>query len=395
MRTLSLFLPGNYEDAYIYMGRLLILTAERSLRFYNFDQIIEGIEEQLPQAKPALTYLFIRNDWMASAQFKALLGNHRVIKAFLATVQQASKDPYLEIEENPKYLQLELELSIPARVLLDITVYNRRLYFGADTGLYHLDMVMESGSTQVLDKPVRRHDVRSLATSAGYGSINVSCGDEGLYSAFDEFGWLTKDKQRSFRRITEKSLRTAWSGQDLINYSTATTPILLSGIHERINREESRGIFEAERTVLTEIGKEKKSLDFLFEEVFTAKKDKLESVQYIYNSRNTFFIYANGEFITLGVGKREQEMNIRYSRSYKTNKSNDRILSIHPTGVGLIIETDDQVQLFSGGEFHPIIKSEVLSIRTFLRSKRYKNVVTITGEDGILITGFFDENIEM
>jgi hypothetical protein len=67
---------------------------------------------------------------------------------------------------------------------------------------------------------------------------------------------------------------------------------------------------------------------------------------------------------------------------------------MHPTGVGLILETDDQVLLFANGEFYSVVNSEVLSVRTFIKSRRYKNVVAIAREDGVLITGLFQDHIE-
>ena len=390
MRSFGLFLPGNFEDAYIYMGRLLILTAERSLRFYDIEKIVGGIEEQMPQFQPLFTYLFTRNDWLASTQFKSLLKNHEFLNTFLSIFHQASKEPYFEIKENPKHLQFEFELGIPANVLLDMAVYNQRLYFGADTGLYHLDAVMESEYVQVPNAPVKRHDGRSMNTSAGYGSINVSCGNDGLFSGFDEFGWITKDGKRPLSRTAEKSVRTAWSGQDLINYLTATTPILLTGVHEKST---SKGL-ETEKTVLTNIGAEKIDLDYLFEKIFAVEMEELASIRYIYNSNNVFFIYTTqGDLFTIGVGKRGQDITVQYTRVHKNEQANTRILSMHPTNVGLVLETDDQILLFANGNFLPIINSSVLSVRTFMRSKRYKNIVAITREDGVLVTSFFEENV--
>jgi len=203
VRTLSLFLPGSFEDVYIYMGRLIILTAERSLRLYKLEHIVDDLEKRFSSSRPVFTYLFTRNDWLASTQFGALLRNRSIHSAFLTSMQQASRQPYVEIPTHLNYLELERELKIPVRILLDFAVYNQRLYFGTDAGLYHLDTDLEDSQARVIGQPVKRLDARSMSTLAGYGAIHVSCGNDGLFTGFDEFGWVTSRNNHILRHIAD------------------------------------------------------------------------------------------------------------------------------------------------------------------------------------------------
>lgn len=389
MRSISLFMPGNFEDAYVYMGRLLVLTAERSLRFYDFERMIGDVEDRLPELQPMFTYLFTRNDWLTSSQFKSLLENKTLSKAFLSLVNRVAGDSFIEFSNIPKYLQFEFEIKIPARIFLDMTIYNRRMYFGTESGFYHLDAEMGDGSTNIKGMPVKRHDGRSLSALAGYGSIHVSCGNDGLFSAFDEFSWFSNEGIRPFRQVAERSLRTAWSGQDIINYLNMTTPVLLTGVHEKTASEG----FETDRTVLLDIVPQKMSLEPLLQKMSDVEKEDSERIQYVFNSNNTFFMFsASGQLQTVGIGKREDELSIRYSRTYRTKRSDVRVLSMHPTNLGLVLETDDQILIFANGEIFSLLDTEVLSVRTFIRSRRYKSLVVMTREDGVIVTGLFQED---
>ncbi|MGA7701930.1 MAG: hypothetical protein WCB27_20165, partial [Thermoguttaceae bacterium] len=82
MRTVSIFIPGRFEDAFLYFGRLVALTENQSLRFYNMERLIESLEEEFPDAIPLLTWLFVRNDWLASGQFKSLMQSPELRRGF-------------------------------------------------------------------------------------------------------------------------------------------------------------------------------------------------------------------------------------------------------------------------------------------------------------------------
>ncbi|MGB8646968.1 MAG: hypothetical protein WCF84_17155 [Anaerolineae bacterium] len=336
----------------------------------------------------------IENFWSPrpSAQFNALLKNPEFLGVFLATLDRASQKPYYEIKAHNKYLQLEFGLQIHTHVLLDIAIYNRRIYLAADSGLYHLDTDMGNNEIEMLSPLIKRHDARSMSTLAGYGSVNVSCGDEGLFSGFDEFGRTGLEKPQPLRRVAEKSQRTSWANHDLINYANGTNPVLLKGIGEKTD---SRG-FEAERTVLTDFNPITLDLGYLLNDVSFPDLKNSGSVKAVYNSDNRLFIHtSSGQFIIVGLRKREGEPVVTFRRVYQTEETNLRILSMHPASFGLVLETDDRILIFTNGKFYPILDSEVLSVRTFNQSKRYRNIVLTTTEEGILITAVFQENHDL
>lgn len=384
MKVVSLFFPGNFEDAFLYMGSLLVFTAERSLRFHNIERIVSALEERLPDLRPLPTFLFTRNDWLASTQFGDLMRNEIIARAVRSTIDNMAEYPFIEIPHEAQYVQSEQQLNIPAHVLLDIELYNRRLYLGADTGLYHIDYDWSGDGPEREDDPTKRLDARCICLTARLGALNVSCGDQGLFSAFDEFHWSHNGFVRDIHQVADKSLRTAWFGDDLVNYPRASAPSLLKGMHQTVDVEG----FERERRILVDFEEEKENLDYLFEGLGT--QEAPVPVRYAYNSNNTFFVQTeDGDFATVGTRRdRGDEPAAQFARSYAG--TGGRILSAHFVAPGLVLETDDQVLAFVNGEVMPIVSSEVLSVRSFMRSKRYRNLVTITKEDGILLTSLFE-----
>ena len=118
---------------------------------------------------------------------------------------------------------------------------------------------------------------------------------------------------------------------------------------------------------------------------------QIESIQFTYNSNSVIFIHTfDGNFYSLGIKTpKEGRPQLTFRRTYKG--SGTRIVSAHSTSVGLVVETDHRVLLFAHHDWFPIHESEAISVRTFPRSRRYRNTIVITTEEGILIAGLFDE----
>jgi len=378
LRILKLLLPGRYEDAYIYMGYLFALTENKTLRTLSLERMAKHLEAQFPSTGTLPELMFSRNDWLTSSQFKALMKNREVATAFLSILDRFSSDP---VELAPSLLDSpELPLDISATVFLDMLLYNRRLYLSTENGLYHIDFDIEPEGPEMTGRAQRRLDARCLSASAKFGTIAASCGDDGLFTILNDFEWL--GSQSITKKLAEKSLRSSWFHYDLMNYSSNASPLLLLSQHER---RPSLGV-EREKMFISDIGDRQVDFTRLLENDI-----QLDDVQYVFNSSNTIFVNTiHGQFFSIGISTTDQmDPRIRYSRAYSGTRS--RMLSASPTRVGLLVETDDEVLLFAGGEWLVIVDSAVLSVRTFMRSKRYQNMSALTLEDGILITSFFDD----
>jgi hypothetical protein len=395
MKFTRLFLPGNFEDAYVYMGQLVALTVERDLEIYNLERILSSLEARYEDISPVLRLMFLRNDWLAGALFQLLMQSKDISRDIISMLERFPQ-PFILLDTRFAEPQ-KRELKVPAHVILDMTIYNSRLYMGADNGFYHTDIRWEQESTAILEGIKKRLDARCLSTSARFGAVTASCGDNGLFAAYDDFGWVNKVGTSKVVQVADRSLRTAWVDHSLMNYPTYTEPFLHPTSYERVQTKNTADLakYENEATVLTQVNEKQISLSNLFQVIQEREKRSIppDSIQYVYNSNKDFFVHTrDGSFFSVRMqySPKDSEPKFRYSRTDKGD--NVRILSVNTTKVGLVIETDYTIFLFSNGEWFHILDAEVLTVRTFPRSKRFQNMVAITTEEGIWLIGLFDDS---
>jgi hypothetical protein len=385
MRTASIFIPGSFEDAYLYMGRLIAVTENRSLRFYNLEQLVGAVERGFAAAIPVLTWLFVRNDWLASGQFASLMHNPDLFGVFFSLFDRLPQPCFCS--DADAAIETEEDLEMDATVILDMRLYNQRVYIGADSGLFHRDYDWSGEAVEAVTGTEKRLDARCLSMSAGYGAVNASCGDAGLFTSFDDFARLRENSSPRLRRIADRSLRTAWLSYDLVNYQSYSDPLLLKSRQEEVD-----DALYHEKRALVGLGEEVMPLSDIYGELYSKFDIDAESIQFAYNSSRVLFVQTiQGHVYSIGVQTtREGWPKVTFARDYEY--PGGRILGAQFSRCGTVIETENAVTLFSDGRWIELFRGGVLSVRAFAGSKRYQNVVCIVKEDGILLVGVVEEN---
>jgi hypothetical protein len=386
MKIAKLFFPGAYEDAYVYMGRLFILTERRTILTYDLEKLVNSTE-QLFGSLPIPTYLFSRNDWLSNDQSKSLLRNSDVYRALWVTAFQKFPQPFLEVGGGDFFLG-EQELDISDPVILDILIYNRRLYLGATNGFYHVDLIWDEKGPITLEKSQKKTDTRCLNTSAKYGTVNASCNEEGLIAFVDDFNWRKQGKGSIKYPLADKSRRTSWLGPHIVNYSDHNRLNLFKSSSEQTAEAESEG------KVLTAIESKGQDLSYLFEEAQARYNIPMEEIQFTFNSNTRLFLHTNtGLLHSIQLSSPDNDGKIRLGKDEKSKESIGRILSINSTKLGPVVETSDRVALVGkNGQFFTLSEAGALMVRTFPNSKRFRNLVAITDESGVFLVGLFDES---
>lgn len=392
MKVVSLRFPGNFEDAFLYMGRLITITENHSVRIYDMKNIVSKLQED-ENLLDAPTLLFFRNDLIDQEQFRNQLHDESGKAAFIKAVDKIESK---SIQIDADFLEVvEWDLKIKADILLDLNIYNRRLYVGTNTGLYHLDLDWESENTIPINKAQKRLEAKCINTTAKFGTVNASCGSEGLFSFLDDFD-LGLNNTRKEKHLPEYSLRTAWLNFDIVNYSTPIATTLFNSVKTQSQQEiiEPRKNFEEERWIVTDLKESEFNFNNLFVNSNFLNIIDLKNIQFVYNSSKSLFLCTyDGSLFTLGLQYNDSSVP-RTSYNYKYTGLGSSVSSIHTLGVrkaGIILEMDEQVLLFAHGKFIPIFNSEVISIRTFAGSKHYKNIVSLTTSNEVLLIAIFDE----
>jgi hypothetical protein len=388
MKVISLSFPGRFEDAFLYMGQLFAITENRSVCIYDMHRIARNLEED-DILLDAPTHLFCRNDLLTDESFKKRLRDESTKSGFINAIN------YLETESvqiTPEYGHpVEWDLEIPASIILDLNIYNRRAYIGTNEGLYHLDLDIEN--IVPIAQPKKRMDAKCVHTTAKYGTINASCGSEGWFSFLDDFS-LGINNVAKEKYNPAYSLRTNWLGFDVVNYSTRVSPSLLSSVVSNSSKEISEFECDSEQKgkIVTDINDKEMELDGLFSHLNSYEKFSLDNIQFVSNSSSALFIntYDSGLF-ALGLNETHS---FKYKNKYEgLNETVSSLHTIKIAGGGTIFETERNILLFAKKKFIPIFNDEVISIRTFPSSLHYNNMISITTSDEILLISIFDDDM--
>lgn len=383
MKVIKFFLPGHFEDAHLYNGRLLLLTEEKTLRVFNFKHLVEEIEANLGEAKTVATLAFLHPYLLQSDAFQLLMQN-RVLASAIRTAFDKFPQPYF-LMYAPELKPQEQELEVPATVILDSIITNDQLFLGANTGFYVKNIGFEQyEKEQVVIGPTKKlMDNRCVSTSAKNSFITASCGEDGLHI----FSENSKYSPTHLQKIWERSLRVSWQDSNLITYPTPSQPRY---IHNRtqngrnqIQRRNIENPFDGQPTDLSYS---------LFQTLYSNFELDKSTIQFVYNIGNTFFTHSRNEclystqFETKGRG-----LEFEFSGPVEYKSPVDRFLSGRQIKLGLILEADNAVWLFSSGQWYQIAEGSPLMVRSFPNSTYYQNIVTITLEDGVMIAGLIDD----
>lgn len=398
MKIVKLFLPGEYDDVYIYMGRLIGLTVDRRLQIYNLEKMIEQIEVQHhPETIPAPTLLFTRNDWLASEQFKMLMKNWEMNLTFLNAVDVLSKSIIEIVPE--KFLVEQKEINLLDPMILDLLIYNGRMFLGATGGLYNMDIDWKSNGQVETKSLQKRHDARCMNLSARNGTVNASCDDEGLISLIDEFRLWDHGSKKNDQKVAEKSLTTSWMNENIINYPSYDHPYLF---HSQTGDSNTLGL-ERERKVVTGVDPQATDLEYLLAQAFTKHKiDENDKVRFVHNSAHRLFIATlSGLFLSLSLKAEEEKEDRKGHNKKQLSLGKDGriwhlhrgIIATYPCKPGQIVETINTVALVPnvGKQMVELLQGDIVLIRTFPRSKRFQNLVAVIVDEGMFLISVFDE----
>ena len=207
------------------MGQLFAVTADNELVTTSLEAALaDRFETGIPAI---LQFYFLRNDWLTGP----LIQDFRSIREVRKGLEKAGRSRVLEIE--PVWSPIRsMRRVLSDHAVLDLNIYGRRMYVSTTGSLTHVDFTVEDNKIEA-EMPVKRLDIRCLATAVKYASVVAACGDQGLFAAYDEFGTLRGRREHDEpTAVAAKSLRASWISYSLANYSGASTGTFLRGVKE-------------------------------------------------------------------------------------------------------------------------------------------------------------------
>lgn len=387
MNVLSLFLPGEPLDAFVYFGHLWVVGRDRVLRTLALGHLVDQLCKRYPQHETAYRLAFERNDWLSNAQARVIFSEDGLRRPLERLWRNAGRQPCVADDVSGWREIANLSLTH----FQDCRFYAMTAYFAGREGVFAAglqatpreDQVGVEGSFEkVFDAPV-------VSLSAKAGELIMSAGTEGLFHGTVQPRRAHLTVQRS---ITGRSIRTSWKAWDIVNYTGGREFEYLRNEWEQIPAGAPRHFrFSAddesnERVRITSFAASRYGAQELG---VTAWKEWERAVFAQATNQTCVIVLDDNSCIWLGWNTHRERGPYLTRRRQSLPRIGTRRLgtpiSMAPLSTGFVVEYFDRVYLVGHGAAQLLECQPALSVRTFLPSRRFRCLVLVVREDGVAL----------
>lgn len=389
MKTLHFTINARTVESYLYGGYLFLLMADGRILYLPYRQLIYILCEKYPQYDRLIRLAFLHNEYFKSQAAQMLLGIGELKDAIARLWNRATRELQFEIDFRhieEKVHSMGTWVDLP----LDVYMYDLRMFVANSKGVMESRLNPDFGSPNYPLAPTafeKCFDQKVVALNARAGKVVLSADREGLFygNALVENIRVNIDDKNN---IPGRSLRTGWSDFDLINYESASNFKYLTNetaVMENISTNRFR--FGEKRELKEIVNFATSSLEM--EDMMGKSGIDKESVKYSFNTQGRgFFVLNDGSFVNATIKKVENEP-IQYSShtsklpSLTTSGEKARPLKAAAVPNGCVLEFFDKVVLYQKGAVHVLEEVPTYNIRTYMGSRHYRDMVTITKEESV------------
>jgi hypothetical protein len=391
MRVMRLEIPGEFEDAWVYKDHLLAWTTTGRLLAGPLEQVVRAADTTSTDVGTVLSLLLFRNDWKASALFRRLVQVERVQRE-LDKVIGAIADEDLTFDPDEVFVDESDDLL--DGTLMHANVYADRLYLSTTGGLFDANLGWDAGELVLPENARQRLDRRTVSSTIGYGLINVSCEERGLFTSFDEFGWGGWNGTSSLERTDDVSFGTSWLGTSLLNYRGDDVR-LLQGETEEVDGANSR---RERQRLIVEYGERRDLLDVVVSDLAAwSRRNKVpapEELRLVANLGAKFVVEADEKTLLIQlVGAWEPDPTVRAVKELPT--AGESVLSAARLAGGIVLESESSVMLWHDDGITELLALPAIRVRTFPNSIRYRDMAIVVSEGAIHLIGVYAPEIEL
>lgn len=390
MRTIQFTIKARAVESYLYGGYLFLLMEDGRILYVSYPYLINQLCEQYPQYAKLIQLAFLHNEYFRSKAASLLLGIDEVRQAISQLWDKAAREIRIEIG----FDRIERECHVMGTwqdMPLDVYMYDMRMFVASRSGLMEsrLRPDFESPDYSLHPTPFEKcFDSKIISVSARAGKIVLSADKEGLFYG----DALVKDacvRIDDRDHIAGRSLRTGWSYFDLINYSAANAFQYLrntTGLLEPDSKERFRFGDVLERKRIVDFA----ASTFEMDDMILRERIPRESVRYCFNvAGKSFFWMDNGIVLNSAIKVKEEENAVYYSSvvkrvSYERGEiSRRKPLKVVEVPNGYVVSFFDKVVFYQEENECVLEESPAFNIRAYMGSKNYRDIVTVTKEEGV------------
>lgn len=390
MRTVTVRIPGDWHDAWMYRDHLLLWSKDGRIFRVNIRDVQSAVRRE-SDAHLALVYdyLVFRNDWKYAEPFTRLAQVDSVRDALFACLD--TPNPVV-VNISVDHLATPLETDRIPGFLLDSAVYGNRLFTSTEYGLF--ETVLPSENFGDLDNPLLQvADSRVFNIDTLGGTVIASGGDAGLYQRSITFGngaeWV-RDAERPMTRIDDYSRRASFASYSVLNYKGESSPTLIRTITER-RRENDDDQFES--TVIDSYKPPTQIVDQVVDSV--SARGRGSDFKVIGNSNNQLLVRNSGAYdvVSLFTDRNQAtktKRNPRYrSRAVDAEMANSTLLT-HRLRAGFLLEQFDGACILTEKGSYSVVGEPQSRVRTFPRSKFYHDCFAAISPSSVDLVGFIE-----
>lgn len=385
MKTLRFSIHVKAVDSYIYGGYLFLVMEDGTLGYVPMARIMHHLKDKYPEFQSLLKLAFERNDYFSNDTGRTYLGVDEVMVA-LKKIWDFASD---KIDFSLDFIDIENDFfiidKIPSFPLLDIKMYAMTMFLGCKNGLFESKLNIQNDNYSISPSLLcKKFDAKVVGLNASCGSVVISAGQDGLF-----FGPFDMDEGVVVNEhaVENISYRTSWSATDIVNYKSSSYFDYLSNQVEKYEEKPRFSKFDerSERKRIVKLNECKYSMDTLL----NAKQFVEDDIVYAFNGSTSSFVltkdgFYNMNFVKLDTGvhlsSRVNELSL-----FDKKKTFEKPISATVVPAGCVIEFFDSVMVVRDNHVLKLENEPAYSVRSYLNSVRYRNLVSVTMQDELAI----------
>lgn len=398
LHIMRLDLPGLWSDGWLYKEHLILWGRDGLMHVLPLSDITNWLGDlQYPSLEVIADFLIFRNDWKTSEQFGRLFSLRGIEKSFIGNFPKETGDIVIQLDDaTPTIVKSE---KVPGTIL-DSAIYANRVYVGSTLGLFETRFDP--------DNPVRsnpladRMSQRVSTVTAAYSAVNGSAGEGGLWFGrmnFDDGPWWRE--KGNFKQIADYSTDNSFADVNLLNYTDEAFPGFL---RSETVKEQPRDQTVRENRRITGYRESTDIAQLMTSALTSNRKVKYRTpdlgfvvdgeAEVLGNSGNRLLVAWNESLQVVDLSlHRNQDLAVKPDSSYQgiagLGIDPYSILDTHAFGKGFLVELSGEVRLINSQGSFTLISEPVARIRTFARSRRYREVVLLVRETGVSLLGMY------
>jgi hypothetical protein len=390
LHIMRLDLPGEWSDGWLYKEHLIVWDRDGGIRVLPLGDISTLLRElEQPALEVLADFLILRNDWKTSEQFERLFSLPGIEQNFIGNFPSATGEIVIGLDEaSPVPVRSD---QVPGTIL-DSAIYANCIYVGSTKGLF--ETRFDPDNPMGKNFLAERMSKRVSTVTAAYSAVNGSAGQDGLwFSRIDpnkESWWREKG---TFNQVADLSRGNSFADVNLLNYTDQAFPGFLQS--ETV-KEKSPDTSVRETRQITGYRESASIAGLTASALAPSRATSDEDIEVLGNSGKRLLVAWNESLRVVDLSlQRNRGLEVKPNNSYEgiADLGIDpyKILDTHAFGNGksFLVELSNEVRLINSLGSFTLISEPVARIRTFARSRRYREVVLLVRETGLSLLGMY------